>query len=333
VTRNAALFFSSLLLSVSMACERPVDGGTSTATAPAFPHDPHSYAIPAEARVTHVALDLTADFDARTLAGRARLTVERAAGADSVVLDVRDLVIEGVTDSRGNVLDHHIGESDPVRGAPLSIRLPADADTVVVAYRTSPDAAAVQWLEPAQTAGGRHPYLFTQGQAILTRTWVPTQDSPGIRQTYEARITVPSALKAVMSAEMLTPEGVPAGDVVAWEFRMDDPIPPYLIALAIGDLAFRGTGPRSGVWSEPSVVESAADEMAEIESMIDAAERLYGEYRWGRYDVIVLRPSFPFGGMENPRLTFATPTILAATRSPKTWAFSVRKAGWYSSTR
>jgi aminopeptidase N len=315
VTRNAALVFGSLLLSVTVACERAVDTGTSTPAAPDQVQDPHSYAIPAEARVTHVALDLTADFDARTLAGRASLTVERAEGADSVVLDVRDLVIEGVTDSRGNALDHHIGESDPVRGAPLSIRLPADVDTVVIAYRTSPDAAAVQWLEPAQTAGGNHPYLFTQGQAILTRTWIPTQDSPGIRQTYEARITVPAGLRAVMSAAMLTPDGVPAGDDVAWEFRLDHPIPPYLIALAIGDLAFRETGPRSGVWSEPSVVESAADEMAEIETMIDAAERLYGPYRWGRYDVIVLPPSFPFGGMENPRLTFATPTILAGDRS------------------
>jgi aminopeptidase N len=308
--RHLPILTLAVGLSIAGACDRPAPQATD-----ALPRDEHSYARPEEARVTHVALELTADFATKTLAGRARLAVERAAGADSVILDVRDLTIESVTDAAGNPLGHTIGAEAPFKGSPLAIELPDDGDTVVVAYRTSPDAAAVQWLAPAQTAGGAHPYLFTQGQAILTRTWVPTQDSPGIRQTYEARITVPAGLRAVMSAEMLTPDGVPVSNGVAYGFRMDNPIPPYLIALAIGDLAFRETGPRSGVWSEPSVVDRAADEMAELETMMDAAERLYGPYRWGRYDVIVLPPSFPFGGMENPRLTFATPTILAGDRS------------------
>jgi len=301
-----------IVLLFQAACERAAPAGPA---APPVPSDPHSYAQPSEARVTHVALDLTADFETKTLAGVAKLAVERTPGADSVVLDVRDLSIGGVTDARGNALGYVIGDSAPFLGAPLSVALPEDGDTIVIAYHTSPDAAAVQWLAPAQTAGGQAPYLFTQGQAILTRTWIPTQDSPGIRQTYRARITVPRGLRAVMSAEMLTPDGVPAGDGVAYAFEMDNPIPPYLIALAIGDLAFRETGPRSGVWSEPSVVGRAASELAELEEMMAAAERLYGPYRWGRYDVIVLPPSFPFGGMENPRLTFATPTILAGDRS------------------
>ncbi len=175
----------------------------------------------------------------------------------------------------------------------------------------------MQWLSPEQTTGGDHPFLFTQGQAILTRTWVPTQDSPGIRQTYSAEITVPEPLTAVMSAEMLTPDGVPTddGSGTTYRFRMDEAIPPYLIALAIGDLEFREVGPRTGVWAEPAVVEAAAYEFADMEKMVDAAEKLYGPYRWGRYDVLVLPPSFPFGGMENPRLTFATPTVLAGDRS------------------
>lgn len=280
-----------------------------------LPHDVHSYARPAEARVTHVALDLDADFEAHQLAGTAALTIAAAPEAGEIVLDTRDLAIERVTDAAGQPLAFELGEPDPVLGQPLTIALPEAGDRVVVHYRTSPDAAAVQWLAPAQTTSGE-PFLFTQGQAILTRTWLPTQDSPGIRQTYEAEITAPEGLTAVMSAEMLTPEGEPAQDGrTTFRFRMDEPIPPYLIALAIGDLEFRETGPRTGVWAEPQIIEAAADELADLEAMVDAAEGLYGPYRWGRYDVLVLPPSFPFGGMENPRLTFATPTILAGDRS------------------
>jgi aminopeptidase N len=281
---------------------------------PALPQDVHSYARPEEARVTHVALDLDADFDAKVLSGTATLTFAAIPGANDIVLDTRDLTIEGVTDADGDPLAFVLGPADPVLGQPVSVVLPEEGGRIVVRYRTSPDAAAVQWLTPAQTSSGR-PFLFTQGQAILTRTWVPTQDSPGIRQTYEAAVTVPAGLTAVMSAEQLTPEGEPAGGGTTYRFRLGNPVPPYLIALAIGDLAFREIGPRSGVWAEPDVVERAAYEFADLEAMMDAAEALYGPYRWGRYDVLVLPPSFPFGGMENPRLTFATPTILAGDRS------------------
>ncbi|HLT48561.1 MAG TPA: M1 family metallopeptidase [Rubricoccaceae bacterium] len=280
-----------------------------------LPEDVHSYARPDEARVTHVALDLDADFEQRVLSGTATLTIAAAPGADSVVLDTRDLTIEEVTDAAGNPLDTVTGPDDPILGRPLTVMLPDDGDRVVVHYRTSPEAAAVQWLGPAQTSSGQ-PFLFTQGQAILTRTWVPTQDSPGIRQTYEAEITVPEGLVAVMSAEGNAPEGTPTGDGrETFRFRLDTPVPPYLIALAVGDLAFRELGPRTGVWAEPQVVDAAAYEFADLEAMVDAAEALYGPYRWGRYDVLVLPPSFPFGGMENPRLTFATPTVLAGDRS------------------
>ena len=276
--------------------------------------DIHSYARPWEARVTHVALDLTADFSAKTLAGSATLDVERAAGAREIVLDTKGLTVERVTGKDGAPLTFALGTADPILGQPLTVALPPSGPITVV-YRTSPGAAALQWLEPSQTAGKTQPYLYSQGQAILTRTWIPTQDSPGIRQTYAASITVPRELRAVMSAEQLTPDGADGPRGRTFRFRMTHAIPPYLIAIAAGDLAFRPLGPRTGVYAEPAVVAAAATEFADLESMVTAAEALLGPYLWGRYDVLVLPPSFPFGGMENPMVTFATPTVLAGDKS------------------
>ena len=293
----------------------PPPGATPPASPPAV-RDPHSYARPAEARVTHVALDLAADFAKKTLAGTATLSVSRTGSAAALVLDTADLSIRGVTDQAGQALAHQVGPKDAILGQPLTITLAPGTTAVTVAYETSPQAGALQWLSPTQTAGKTHPYLYSQGQAILTRTWLPTQDSPGIRQTYTARLSVPRPLTAVMAAEMLTPEGRDAGDGRrTFEFRMDQPIPPYLIALAVGDIAFRSLGPRTGVYTEPAMLTRAASELVDLERMVSAAESLGGPYRWGRYDVLILPPSFPFGGMENPRLTFATPTILAGDRS------------------
>ncbi|MCC6165423.1 MAG: M1 family metallopeptidase [Acidobacteria bacterium] len=277
--------------------------------------DIHSFARPADARVTHVSLDLTADFDAHVLSGSATLTFERRPGVRELVLDTRGLDIARVVDHRYEAVSFTLQPAVEHLGQALTIALPTTGDRVRVEYRTRPDAAALQWLTPAQTAGKRYPYLYSQGQAILTRTWIPTQDSPGIRQTYDAAITVPRPLKAVMAAEMLTPDGEGAGDTRTFRFRMEQAIPPYLIALAAGDIAFRQLGPRTGVYTEPVVLDRAANELDDIERMVSAAETLGGPYRWGRFDVLVLPPSFPFGGMENPRLTFATPTILAGDRS------------------
>jgi aminopeptidase N len=312
---RAALAAALPLAAALAACARPATVSTDSAPVQALVRDVHSYARPAEARVRHVALDLAADFAARRLRGSATLTVDRAPGAREIVLDTRGLAIQGVADEAGHPLAHALGAVDAILGAPLTVTLPERGSKIVVRYETSPDAGALQWLDPAQTAGKRHPYLFSQGQAILTRSWIPTQDSPGIRQTYEARITVPPELRAVMSAEQLTPEGRTGPHGRAFEFRLEQAIPPYLIALAVGDIDFRPLGPRTGVYAEPSVVEGAARELVDVERMVSAAESLYGPYRWGRYDILVLPPSFPFGGMENPRLTFATPTILAGDRS------------------
>ncbi|MFN3668943.1 MAG: M1 family metallopeptidase [Brevundimonas sp.] len=285
-----------------------------------YVRDVHSHARPEIARVNHVALDLTADFAAKTLAGTAALDITAQPGATEIVLDVRNLDIRSVRDAAGTALQFQVGADDPILGQSLTIRFPAFAAgerrRIVIAYATRPDAAALQWLTPAQTAGGRQPYMFSQGQAILTRTWVPTQDSPGIRQTWDARIVAPSDLKVVMSAEGLTETGEPAGPgMTAWRFRMTNPVPPYLIAIGVGDVVFQAIDERTGVWTEPSMLAAAHAEMVPTAAMVDAAEALYGPYRWGRYDLLILPPSFPFGGMENPRLTFATPTIIAGDQS------------------
>jgi aminopeptidase N len=279
--------------------------------------DQHSYAEPSEARVTHVSLDLAADFEAHVFRGAATLTIDAVPTAKEIVLDTKTLTVEDVTDESGQPLAFHLDVADPILGRALHVTLPADRRMIAVKYKTSPGAAALQWLRPSQTAGGRHSYVFSQGEAILTRTWIPTQDSPGIRQTYDARIVVPAALHAVMSAEQLTPDGelLAGGQLRAFRFRLDKPVAPYLIAIAVGDIVFRAVGSRSGVYAEPSVVDKAAWEFADLEKMIEAAESIGGPYDWGRYDVLVMPPSFPFGGMENPRLTFATPTVIAGDRS------------------
>ncbi|HXV15829.1 MAG TPA: M1 family metallopeptidase [Gemmatimonadaceae bacterium] len=304
------------LVAIVAACSSQPETASDDSKLPALPHDTHSYAQPEKARVTHVSLDLTPDFTTKRIAGIARLTFEHAAGADSIVLDTRDLEIRSVKDAKGDSLGFNLGPAKTFMGAPLAVALPAGSDTIVIEYLTSPNAAAVQWLTAEQTAGGKMPFLFTQGESILTRTWVPTQDGPGIRQTYDATVHVPSGMRAVMSAEHVGMDGEKdAQGASVYRFRMTRAIPPYLIALAVGDIAFRPIGKTTGVYAEPSVVDKAAREFAEVDKMIAAAEKLYGPYRWGRYDILVLPPSFPFGGMENPTLTFATPTVLAGDRS------------------
>jgi len=271
--------------------------------------DQHSYARPNEAVITHLDLDIAVDMVAQRIAGTASYAV-RTKGGKQIILDTDGLVVEGVANGKGAALQYALGDSTFL-GRPLTVDLPAGTDRIVVKYHTGAHAKALQWLYPQQTADKKYPFLFTQGQAILTRTWIPVQDSPGIRFTYAAKVSVPKELMAVMSAT--NPQEHSSDGV--YHFRMDQAIPAYLIALAVGDLAFKPIDTRTGVYAERSVVERAAWEFADMGTMVGVAERLYGPYRWGRYDVIVLPPSFPFGGMENPRLTFATPTILAGDRS------------------
>ena len=279
-------------------------------------HDNSTYAEPETARVTHVALDLDLDFEAKRVGGTAVLDVLAQPGAKKIVLDSNGLEISRITDGAGRELAYEIGDmvEEGGKGAPLTVTLDG-ARQLRIAYRAPVDAEALQWLTPEQTEGGEYPYLFSQGQAILNRTWIPTQDSPGIRQTWEARITAPKPLDVVMSGvRQGEPEDLGNGRR-AFRFVMDKPVPPYLIAIAAGDIDFAATGPRTGVWAEPATLPRAAKEMGDTESLVEAAEAIYGEYRWGRYDAIVLPPSFPYGGMENPVMNFLTPTFIAGDRS------------------
>jgi len=273
--------------------------------------DPHSYSRPQEATVEHLKLDLAVDFQARRLTGRASLRVKNLLGVDHLILDTRDLDIRRVTLDDGKTdAKWSLGAADKILGQALEVQIAPGTAWVNVDYSTRPEAAALQWLTPAQ-AGSPSPLLFTQSESILARTWIPCQDSPGVRMTYEATIRTSPTLMAVMSAE--NPTRKSTDDV--YRFRMPNAIPSYLLALAVGDLEFRNLGTNSGVYALPSVVERAAWELADTQKMIAAAEALYGPYKWGRYDILVLPASYPYGGMENPRLTFATPTILAGDRS------------------
>ncbi len=286
--------------------------------------DEFTYARPLEARVTHVALDLDLDFEGKRVEGTATLDIQAADNASEIVLDSNGLVIGGIADGNGNALDYEIGESIPEKGEPITVQLGEltgpGLQQIVISYASGPEAEALQWLAPEQTAGGEYPFVFSQGQAILNRSWIPTQDSPGIRQTWEARITAPDPLTVVMSGisrgdpeELQAMEGESSRR--AFEFTMDNSVPPYLIAIAAGNLEFAELGPRAGVWAEPEMIEAAAQELGDTEELIEAAEGLFGSYRWGRYDMIVLPPSFPYGGMENPVMTFLTPTFIAGDRS------------------
>ncbi|HEX6639682.1 MAG TPA: M1 family metallopeptidase, partial [Thermoanaerobaculia bacterium] len=301
------------------ACRNEHPAETATTTSPAATpvaavavHDPHSYARPEEARVEHIGLDLTVDFAKKQLAGTATLRIRKEQGATKLMLDTNGLDIHRVTLQPGNVAaQYKLAPADPILGSALEIPLQPETESVSIEYNTHPDAKALQWLEPAMTAGKKKPFLLSQSQAILARTWVPCQDTPSVRFTYDATVRVPKDLLAVMSAD--NPQARSENGV--YQFRMPQPVPSYLLAIAVGDLEFRPFDTRTGVYAEPPVIEKAANEFADLPKMMQAAEALYGPYRWERYDVLVLPPSFPYGGMENPRLTFVTPTVIVGDRS------------------
>ncbi|MCI0661991.1 MAG: M1 family metallopeptidase [Acidobacteria bacterium] len=282
--------------------------------------DVHSYANPEQVRVSHVHLDLDVDFDLKILRGSSTLTLQWISEkSHPLKLDTRDLkIVKAEASSDGSVftpVDFILDNVDKILGAPLFILLREKVSKVRIEYETSPDASGVQWLTPQQTAGKKFPYIFTQSQPILARSWIPLQDSPAVRITYSAIIRTPKSLRAVMSAEQIPYVGpVKVGQSV-YSFEMSQAIPSYLIALAVGDLTFKPLGPTTGVYTEPVMMAKAVRELQDTEKMVAATKKLYGPYRWGRYDILVLPPSFPIGGMENPRLTFATPTILAGDKS------------------
>ena len=269
--------------------------------------DHHSYSKPAEAVVTHLDWNAVVDFESRTIAATATFDLETSDQAQKVILDIRELDILSVQVD-GKDSPFNIGEEQEFIGSPLSIEITPSTKKVSITYNTQPGADAFLWVEGSEDA---NPFLFTQSQAILARTWIPCQDSPGIRFTYNATVDVPKDLMALMSAVNPT-EKNPEGH---YTFVMDQPIPSYLLALAVGDVEFRSVGEHTGVYATPDLIDAAEYEFAEMEDLLVAAENLYGKYAWERYDLLVLPAAFPFGGMENPRLTFATPTIIAGDRS------------------
>jgi leukotriene-A4 hydrolase len=287
-----------------------------TAALAAQAQDPLSYARYDQVRTSDLHLDLKADFTSKTLSGYAELTlnwVDKA--ARTLVLDTRQLSIAKVqvlgADGQWAAASYMLDKADEKKGQALRIALQAQPEKVRIYYHTAPTASALQWMTPQQTLSGKRPFMFSQSETIDARSWAPVQDTPAVRFTYSAHIAAPSGLRVVMSAE---------GDQKAtgaggWNFRMPQPIPAYLLAIAIGEIEVRNLGPRTAVYAEPARIEAAAYELADTEKMISAAESLYGPYRWGRYDMLVLPPSFPIGGMENPRMTFLTPTMIAGDRS------------------
>ncbi|MEO1335971.1 MAG: M1 family aminopeptidase/hydrolase, partial [Myxococcota bacterium] len=273
--------------------------------------DPHSYADDAQPNTTRMTLRWWVDILRSEIRGTATLQLDRPASG-TLDLDTRDLTIEAITDGSGQSIRFELADPDPVLGQRL--RLAVVSDIVHIQYRTSPNASALQWLTPAQTTGGRHPFVFTQCQAIHARSIVPCQDTPRVRVQFSATVDVPKPLHAVMAAAATGQSDGEDGRSV-FTFDMPQPIPPYLLAFAAGDLASADVGPRSRVYAEPDVIDAAAWEFADIDAHLERAEALFGPYEWDRFDMLVMPASFPYGGMENPRLTFLTPTLLAGDRS------------------
>ncbi len=273
--------------------------------------DPHSYADLAQGRIEHLELHIAVDFPARVLRIRADYQLAEPVSG-SLFLDSRGLDIARVY-SGPHAIEFEKDAHDPILGERVHLKRLDRTQTFTIELSTSPDATALQWLEPQQTAGGKQPFLYSQCQSIHARSIFPCQDTPSVRITYTAHMTVPSEVCAVMAARQT---GVlRQGGTAIYSFTMPQPIPAYLFALAAGDLQFKDLGPRTGVYAEPTILEAAAWEFAENEQKIVEAERLFGPYLWDRYDLLILPPSFPFGGMENPRLTFVTPFAVLGDRS------------------
>jgi aminopeptidase N len=279
---------------------------------PATVKDEHSYSKPELAVVKHLDLDIKVDFDTQTISGKASWLIDNISKGNEIIFDENTLNITKVTlGDEEKQTKFELGADTEFHGKPLHITIEPNTTKVNIYYSTTKDAVALQWLKPEQTADKKKPFVFSQGESIWSRTWIPCQDSPGIRFTYNAKVTVPKDLLAVMSA--VNPQK--KNDTGVYTFKQDKAIPSYLMAIAVGDIEFQSIDNRTGVYAEPSMLKKSAWEFAELGKMVVAAEKLYGPYRWGRYDVLVLPPSFPYGGMENPNLTFLTPGVIAGDRS------------------
>lgn len=263
---------------------------------------------------------------------------------DVAIFDTKGLVIEKIEGHNG-LVDWKLTRSDKILGTALEVNLPQHDSVIIIHYRTYSKKefkkvdesfiSAIQWLNPEQTFDKKQPFMFSQSQAILARTWLPCMDAPAVKFIYNAKVNFPSNLNAVMSAQRY--EGIAEflkdypkktgefknfgkhksrfSDFKTLYFHQSLPITSYLMAIAVGDFNFKKLGKQCGVYAEPGLLEKAAWEFADLPKMIDSASALYGKYAWKEYNVLVLPTSFPFGGMENPVVTFATPTIITGDRS------------------
>ncbi len=272
--------------------------------------DEHTLSNADSVNVKHLHLDITVDMANKQIGGCALWTVANDHGKKELILDTYDLTIDS-TLVDGVKVEHRLDGVIKYLGSALHIPLKETSTTVAVYYRTGANAKALQWLSPMQTHDKKYPFLYTQSEAIYARSWIPCPDGPGIRFTYSARVKVPKGLMALMSAR----NSDVVNDSAIYHFKMEQPIPAYLMALAVGDLEFKGIDERTGVYAEKGMIDKARWEFENVGRMVGTAEQLYGPYRWGRYDVLVLPPGFPIGGMENPKLTFCTPSIIAGDRS------------------
>lgn len=307
-----AFIISLLFILISCQKKDQINNEPAQQTHMELVKDAHSFSNPNEAIARHLDLDIKVDFDTQTISGKASWTIENTSKGNEIIFDENSLDITKVTlgnDEKETKFE--LGESVEFHGKPLKITIEPNTTKVNIYYNTTKDGIALQWLKPEQTADKKYPFVFSQGESIWSRTWLPCQDSPSIRFTYNAKVTVPKNLMALMSA--INPQQ--KNDTGVYTFKQDKAIPSYLMAIAVGDVEFKSIDNRTGVYAEHSVIGNAKWEFAELGKMVVAAEKLFGPYRWGRYDVIVLPPSFPFGGMENPNLTFLTPTVLAGDRS------------------
>jgi leukotriene-A4 hydrolase len=273
--------------------------------------DPHSFADLEQGKITHLDLLFDVDFSTNTLHGEVHYQIDRPI-TGSFFLDCSEIALDKVH-ANGKEISWEVDESDQIRGQRLHLKDLKAVSAFSISFKTDPGARALQWLRPEQTSGGEQPFLFSQCQPLHARSIFPCQDSPAVRFTYTAEIRVPPPLIAVMAAAPLSVKTVDGVNVC--HFEMPQPIPSYLFALGVGNITSKDLGERCRIYAEPNMIEAAAWEFAEVESMLTEAEKLFGPYIWDRYDMLLMPPSFPFGGMENPRLTFVTPTILTGDRS------------------